>query len=535
MSEPLRSGLGSGPVTRRAVLASGLAFGTGALTNGVLPASAVASGRRSAPAFVRSGRPALTHGVQSGDVQATTATVWARADRPSRLVVEVSRDPSFANARTINGPVVTPETDLTGRLQLLGLPAATQLHYRVRPVDPDDDRRSGDPLVGRLRTAPSTRQDVSFVWSGDIAGQGWGVNPDLGGFPMADTLLGMDPDFFLCSGDTVYADGPVQKEVLLPDGRTWHNIVTPEKTKVAETLDEYRGQYKYNLLADNWRRFLADTPQVNQWDDHEVLNNWYPGEVLDDSRYSERDVDVLAARASRAFHEYVPTAPARRDSAGRIYRVMHYGPLMDLFVLDMRSYKDPNTTNVETDADGGVLGREQTAWLKQQLSSSRAVWKVIAADLPIGLVVRDGATAFEGIANADPGRPLGREIDLAEVLSFLKREGIRNHVWLTADVHYTAAHHYSPDRAVFTDFDPFWEFVAGPFNAGGFGPGELDLTFGPTAVFTEPPPRQNISPAEGGQYVGEVAVAADTGQMTVRLRGIDGSVRWSTTLDPAAR
>ena len=522
-------------LSRRALLRSGLALGTGALASGVLPASALAGGRRAAPAFVRSGRPSLTHGVQSGDVQATTATVWGRADRPSRLVVEVSCDPSFANARTVAGPVVTAETDLTGRVLLPGLPAGAQLHYRVRPVDPDDDRRSGEPVVGRLRTAPTGGQDVSFVWSGDIAGQGWGVNPDLGGFPMADALLGMDPDFFLCSGDTVYADGPVQKEVLLPDGRTWHNIVTPEKTKVAETLDEFRGQYKYNLLADNWRRFLAGTPQVNQWDDHEVLNNWYPGEVLDDSRYTERDVDVLAARASRAFHEYVPIAPGNRDSAGRIYRVMHYGPLLDLFVLDMRSYKDPNTTNVETDADGGVLGREQTAWLKQQLQRSRAVWKVIAADLPVGLVVRDGATAFEGIANADPGGPLGREIDLAQMLSFLKREGIRNHVWLTADVHYTAAHHYSPDRAVFTDFDPFWEFVAGPFNAGGFGPNEFDLTFGPSAVFVEPPPRQNVSPAEGHQYVGEVAVAADTGQMTVRLRGGDGSVRWSTTLDPAAR
>ncbi|WP_280302299.1 alkaline phosphatase D family protein [Nocardia abscessus] len=39
-------------------------------------------------------------------------------------------------------------------------------------------------------------------------------------------------------------------------------------------------------------------------------------------------------------------------------------------------------------------------------------------------------------------------------------------VWLTADVHYTAAHRYSPERAVFTEFDEFWEFVSGPLNAG---------------------------------------------------------------------
>ncbi|HET8960485.1 alkaline phosphatase D family protein [Nocardioides sp.] len=520
---------------RRALLRGGLGVGAGALASGAVVPPVLGAGTKGSPALLRSGRPGLTHGVQSGDVTARTATVWARADRASRLLVEVSRDPAFRNPRRLAGPVVSSATDFTGKVQLRGLPAASELHYRIRPVDPDDAGTDGEPLVGRLRTAPLSRRDISFVWSGDIAGQGWGVNPDLGGFPMADALLSMDPDFFLCSGDTVYADGPVQREVLLPNGQTWRNIVTEEKTKVAETLAEFRGQYKYNLLADNWRRFLARTPQVNQWDDHEVTNNWYPGEVLDDDRYTVKEVDVLAARASRAFHEYQPIAPARRDSAGRIYRVLRYGPLLDVFVLDMRSCKDPNTSNREPVADGGVLGREQTAWLERELGASRAVWKVIAADLPIGLVVGDGATAFEGIANADPGRPLGRELDLAQVLSFLKRQGIRNHVWLTADVHYTAAHHYSPERAAFTDFDPFWEFVSGPLNAGGFGPAALDATFGPTAVFSETPPRPNTSPAEGHQYVGEVAIDGDTGQLTVRLRGIDGSIRWSTTLDPHAR
>jgi alkaline phosphatase D len=523
-------------LSRRALLRSGLAVGTGALAAGTLAAGVLAPpalGRREIAAFVRSGRPRISHGVQSGDVSATSATVWARADRPARLLVEVARDRSFRHAHRVRGPVVTPMTDLTGRVRLPGLRPGTQWHYRVRAVDLDG-RAAGPPETGRLRTASLRREDLSFAWSADIAGQGWGVNPGLGGFPMADTLLGMDPDFFLCSGDTVYADGPVEESVVLPDGKTWRNLVTPEKTKVAETLEEYRGQYKYNLLADNWRRFLARTPQVNQWDDHEVTNNWYPGETLDDDRYTVRDVDTLAARAARAFHEYVPVAPARRDDHGRIYRVLHYGPLLDVFVLDMRTYKDRNGANRETQPDGGVLGRAQTAWLQHELDRSRAVWKVIAADLPIGLVVPDGAD-FEGIANAEPGRPLGRELDLAQVLSFLKREDIRNHVWLTGDVHYAAAHHYSPERAAFTDFDPFWEFVAGPFNAGGFGPNALDDTFGPEAVFVEVPPRQNTSPAEGHQYVGEVAIDGETAELTVRLRGLDGSVRWSTTLTPARR
>ena len=522
-------------LSRRSLLRSSAALGAVGVVSTTSPvASALVSPRTGIPALKRSGRPALSHGVQSGDVSKGRATVWARSDRPARLLVEVARDESFRNAERFRGPLVTAATDLTGRRTLRRLPLGSELYYRISAADPDDESLVGEPVVGRLRTTPREGQNLRFAWSGDIAGQGWGVNPELGGFPMADTLLDLDPDFFLCSGDTVYADGPVERRVELPDGRVWRNVVTPEKQDVAQTLDEYRGQYRYNLMADNWREFLARTPQINQWDDHEVLNNWYPGERLDDERYSVRNVDVLAARANRAFHDYVPIAPVRRDRIGRIYRRIQYGPLLDVFVLDMRSAKDPNTANLETRGDGGVLGTEQTAWLKRALLRSTATWKVIAADLPIGLLVPDG-TDWEGIANGRPGAARGREIDIAEVLSFLKREGIRNHVWLTADVHYTAAHHYSPQRAAFTDFDPFWEFVSGPLNAGGFGPNELDTTFGARAVFAQGPPRLNSSPAEGGQYVGEVAIDGGTGALTVRLIDINGTVLWDTTLEPKRR
>jgi alkaline phosphatase D len=516
--------LGRRTLLRGATLSSavtGLALGAG---------SASAYSTRSVPALVRSGRPLLTHGVQAGDVREGGAVLWSRADRPSRLVAEISRDPDFRRAVTVRGPVVTPETDLTGEIGLSGLQGGTDLHYRIRAVDLDDHRLTSAPVPGRLRTAPGRGDDVRFLWSGDIAGQGWGVNPDLGGFRIADAMRARGADFFLCSGDTVYADGAIAESVPLPDGSTWRNLTTEAKSKVAETLDEFRGQFQYNLMADNWRAFLAETAQVSQWDDHEVTNNWYPGEILADARYTEKRVDVLAARAARAFHEYVPVAPISPDPEGRVYRVVHYGPLLDLFVLDMRTHKDPNTANREPEPDGGVLGDRQSRWLLDELSRSRATWKVIAADLPIGLIVPDGASAQEGVAQGDPGAPLGRELSLARVLTGIRRLGIRNHVWLTADVHYTAAHHYSPDRAAYQDFDPFWEFVSGPLNAGGFGPNTLDGTFGPVADFVSAPPAPNTSPAQGFQFFGEVEIGSQTKQLTVTLRDVEGAGIYTRTL-----
>src|SRR3712207_3496459 len=99
--------------------------------------------------------------------------------------------------------------------------------------------------------------------------------------------------------------------------------------------------------------------------------------------------------------------------------------------------------------------------------------------MPISLIVyNDGANkkGSEAIAQSN-GPALGRELEIAELLTFIYRNGIRNTVWLTADVHYTAAYRYGPNRAKYQDFAPFWEFVSGPLNSGTFGPNELDDTF----------------------------------------------------------
>jgi alkaline phosphatase D len=488
-----------------------------------------------APAFVRS-RPELTHGIQSGDVTSRSGIVWARADRPSRMLVEVARTPRFNGARRIEGPVLMPDRDLTGKVRLGHLPPDEQVFYRVRLEDLRDPGLRSRPLTGTFRTAPTRRRDVSFVWSADLAGQGWGINPELGGYRIFSAIERLDPDFFLDSGDFIYADNPLVPAVTLPDGRIWRNVVTPEKSKVAETLHEFRGQFAYNLLDENLRSLAARVAQVNQWDDHEVRNNWFPGQVIPDSdtRYTEKSIDVLAARAKRAMFEWMPITPRRGDDQGRVYRKIAHGPLLDVFVVDMRTYKDPNGDNRYVDPTRGLLGRTQREWLKRELVASRATWKVLAIDLPLGLLVPDANTGgIEAVAQGDGGAPLGRELEFADVLRTAHRRGVENLVCLTADVHYTAAHRYDPSRAAFQDFTPFWEFVAGPMNAGAFGPNQLDATFGPELVFARTPPAPNTSPADGFQFFGHVAIDAGTRVMSVSLRDLDGTVVYSVDLDPS--
>ncbi|MDX1979352.1 MAG: alkaline phosphatase D family protein [Bryobacteraceae bacterium] len=485
-----------------------------------------------APAFLRAWQPPPGEVVatQAGDVVPGRAMLWARSARPAEM--EVRWGTSETNlSRRVKGPALTAATDFTGRLELKGLPAGQHIFYEA-------SLGAGQSLRGRFQTPPD-RGPIRFLWSGDTAGQGYGINPDWGGMKIYEAMRRREPHFFLHSGDTIYADGPIPPEIRLPNGALWKNIVTAAKSKVAETLDEFRGNHKYNLLDEHVRRFASEVAQIWQWDDHEFTNNWSPSKDLTaDARYKEKDIGVLSARARQAFIEY---APMRITAAGRqrIYRHIPYGPLLDVFVIDLRSYRGPNTFNRQTQQgpETAFLGQPQIRWLQQGLKSSRALWKVIASDMPIGLLVGDGSDAqgrprFEAFANGD-GPPLGRELELAGLLRSIRDNRIRNTVWLTADVHYTAAHFYDPAKAQFNDFLPFWEFVSGPLNAGTFGPGQLDNTFGPQVMFQKAPPagESNLAPSAGLQFFGEVEIESG-GTMNVILRDLAGGAIYSKALQP---
>lgn len=522
---------------RRFLKSAGLALGAAAL-----PAVGLRTGRAQSGAVLDGTAPRLEQGIQIGDVRANRAVIWSRADRPSRMFVEYAFDEHFFAPVSVRGAHALEASDYTARLDLTRLPADRDVFVRVSFQDLSNERIVSEPVLGRFRTAPYTARDLRFLWSGDTAGQGWGINPDFGGMRIYETMRQSAPDFFIHSGDNIYADGPISPTQEAEDGRLWQNVVTPEVSKVAETLDEFRGRYKYNLLDENVRRFNAEVPQIWQWDDHEVVNNWSPSKDLSgDLRYTEKNVPLLAGRGARAFLEYAPMRYFDAEESERIYRRIPYGKLLDLFVLDMRSYRGPNTFNRQTEPgpETVFLGAEQLSWLKRELYHSDAVWKVIAADMPIGLQVGDGQDAqgrprFENLANGD-GPVLGREFEIATLLRFIKRFSIENVVWITADVHYCAAHYYDPAQARFSDFDPFWEFVAGPLNAGSFGPGTLDDTFGPQVAFQKPPPAANYSPLGGFQFFGQVDIDRRSAVMTVSLVDIDGATVFSQELEPRRR
>src|SRR5258708_4206841 len=90
-------------------------------------------------------RPVITHGIQSGDVSLDSGMVWARADRPSRMTVEVATTDSF---KTIHSGVFVhalPESDFTANALLENLPAGQGMVCPLRFSAPPPAARSGRP------------------------------------------------------------------------------------------------------------------------------------------------------------------------------------------------------------------------------------------------------------------------------------------------------------------------------------------------------------------------------------------------------
>ena len=199
------------------------------------------------------------------------------------------------------------------------------------------------------------------------------------------------------------------REHKLPNGEIWRNVVTEEKSKVAETLADFRGNYKYNLLDANLRAFNAEVPIFAQWDDHEVTDDWMPGGMPLRRRLSREELRARGARQPRLPRVHADAADAGRARphlsqdrlrpAARRVHARH--------ALLSRANGDGEQESYGPDAH--LLGPTQLAWLKRELARSRATWKVIAADLPIGLFSHDA------IAQGD-GPPLGRELEIAELL-----------------------------------------------------------------------------------------------------------------------
>jgi alkaline phosphatase D len=398
-----KKGPGSSGRTRRDFLRVGAATAAGAALLRPKPArGSELLAPDPLPDDVRQDEARFPLGVAAGDVRTDRAVLWTlyEGDKPLRLVVwqarearlvEVFRKDLTPGAR---GPL---HVDVT-RLR----PGAA---YRYAFFELEGGKPVSHPRVGRFRTPPPADALVPItVGATACTRNGW----DFSALKRASERD--DLDLFIHLGDTAYCDG-------------------------ARSLEDFRGRWRENLSTEEYRALRASTSVLATWDDHEVTNDWLPGEID----------GALVTRGRQCFFEHHPLGRERADR-DRIWRRRRWGRTLDVFVIDSRSERsrDPK--------DGPrYLGREQMQWLKDGLKSSDAVFKLVVNSVPIGrfpmMFTPNRAERWESY-------PRCRD----EILSWVDGNGIGGVVWLAGDFHLASVGRVSPDGYGFRSL----EVLAGP-------------------------------------------------------------------------
>jgi len=422
-------------------------------------------------------------GVASGDPKERSIVFWTRCIRadgrsksiPLTLLVAVDAKCERLVARV--DLIAQDEYDYTVRVKVTQLQPGRTYFYRFVAG------RDASP-IGRTKTAPARNVAITQVKFGWFNCQDWSVNH----WGAMSLMAQEDYDFLVHVGDYIYETvgasfqtgkaEPAHGPINLPEG-----AVLADGTKYAATLADYRALYRTYRSDARLQTLHARFPIVATWDDHEFSDDCWQ----DHQTYTNENRQQTARRraANQAWVEYMPvdfgdvsfdSASAAYDNL-RIYRDFRFGDLVHLVMTDERLYRDDHVVPeaaiaqaqghdpingsdsvgaryfvqqpvlqqfeaAKTAALGrapSILGDTQTKWWKRTLKNSTATWKVWGNELMLSrlwLDLRNAAPPpFNAlyVVNCDAwdGYPAHR----AELMRFLKDEGIRNVVAVTGDLH----------------------------------------------------------------------------------------------------
>jgi alkaline phosphatase D len=438
--------------TRRQFVA---AAGTAAAA-AILAPEAIGQGR--AAPLARGGR--FAEGVMSGEPTPGGITLWTRLGDVSGTVaaeLEIARDRDFR--RVVARRRVTTSGDRAHNLKarVTGLRPHEQYFYRF-------STRTTDGPVGRFRTAlpADSRQPVRFAF--------WSCQDFTHGFYNAHDVMADDElDFVLCLGDYIYGETEERGATAVRTDRI--GSTGPTGQRAAITLDDYRAKYRLYRSDPSLRRIHARFPTVMLWDDHEVQDNYAGGEP-DGGLPPQLRYTVARKRAAyKAFFESMPYSP---PVGNRIYRTLRFGRTVDLVVMDQRQYRANQPCNdaiapacPELFNGRAFLGRPQMDFVKNELRSSQAAWKVMANEvmmMPVKLP-NDAFAQFDSWQ----GYPVERE----QLLQFIKANGIKDVVFVTGDIHTFIAGDVRTNLGAGESVAV--EFVGGSITSRGIGEGEAGL------------------------------------------------------------
>ncbi len=239
---------------------------------------------------------------------------------------------------------VDPAADFTRHLSLTDLLPECRYYLKIagRPL--------GDPaaittMEANFGTSPSPDQQARVMFT-VVTGQDYlRVDDSRSGHRIYRSMLDLDPDFFVHTGDTVYYDkpGPFAKSLEL-------------------------ARYKWNLTYafSNQREFHRRVPSYFLKDDHDTLkDDCWPGQNYGALTW-EQGLSI--------FREQVPMGEST-------YRTRRWGEHLQVWMVEGRDYRSDNS--LPDGPDKSIWGAQQLAWLQQSMRASDATFRVLISPTPL--------------------------------------------------------------------------------------------------------------------------------------------------------
>ncbi|MGV9621242.1 alkaline phosphatase D family protein [Streptomyces tendae] len=409
------------------------------------------------PAGAADAAPAFLHGVASGDPLPDGVLLWTRLTPVPEAVpgsgtgpdTEVSwvvaTDKALTNVVAKGSVTATAASDHTVKADVRGLAPATDYWFRFSAGPTDSP-------VARTRTAPAHDAAVTSLRFGVVSCANW----EAGYFSSYRHLAARgDLDAWLHLGDYIYEYGTGEygtRDTVVRPHAPAHEILT---------LADYRIRHGRYKTDPDLQALHATAPVVAIWDDHEIANDTWSGGAENHTEGAEGSWAERQSAAKRAYFEWMPVRPA---ITGTTYRRLRFGKLVDLSLLDLRTFRSQQVALGDgevDDPDRTLTGRAQLDWLKSHLASSDAAWRLVGnpvmispfaiGSLPaslLGPLAELLGLPKEGIAlNTDQWD--GYTDDRRELLAHLRAHAIRNTVFLTGDIHMAWANDVPYDAGIY--------------------------------------------------------------------------------------
>lgn len=322
--------------------------------------------------------PRLMQGPMLGAITPTEISVWIRTSGPYGCALEVDQDPDFSRPKQSDLVTTSKNNDYCAVLRVSGLKPNTLYYYRII-VNAKPDKYLAHRAPYFCRTAPAENTSAHFRTAFGSCARFQQDRKQA----IWEVISDWDPDLFFWLGDNIYGD------TLDPD----------------ILAEEYRRQRDLPFM----QMFLARVPQLAIWDDHDYgINN-------------SSHKNPIKEEALDVFKLYWPNPSYGLPDAPGVFFNYSYGGV-DFFFLDNRYYRDPNS--MPDGPDKTHLGKAQKQWLKNELLSSKAPFKM--------LVSGGGWTKAKGMGG-DSWASYIHERN--EIFNFIRDNEIKGVVLVSGDTH----------------------------------------------------------------------------------------------------